>query len=65
MRTGLDVLQPQHAFLDRILHDETLHKHILFLSKTMDAVVCLRLGRKIPREIHAMIDYDYDQKGFN
>lgn len=48
MRTRLDVLQPQHAFLDRILHDETLHEHVLLLPKTMHAVVRLRLGRKIP-----------------
>lgn len=48
MRTRLDVLQPQHAFLDRILHDEPLHEHILFLPETMDTIVRLRLSRKIP-----------------
>ena len=32
-----------------------LHEHILFLPETIDTVVRLRLGRKIPREIHAMM----------
>jgi hypothetical protein len=41
-RTLLDVLQSQHALLDRILHDKTLHKHVLLLSKTMDTII--RLG---------------------
>ena len=52
-RTLLDVLQSQHALLDRILHDKTLHKHVLLLSKTMDTIIRLRLCGIIPREIHA------------
>jgi hypothetical protein len=40
-RTLFDVLQPQHPLLDRILHDKTLHKHVLLLSKTMNTIVCL------------------------
>lgn len=55
MRTHLDVLQTQHALFDRVLDDDALHEHILFLPETMDAIVRLRLRRIVPREIHAII----------
>ena len=55
-RTLLDILQSQHALLDRILHDKTLYKDVLLLSKAMNTIVCLGLCGIIPREIHAKKD---------
>src|SRR5579863_8516774 len=56
-RTRLDVLQTQHALFDRILDDQALHKYVLFLSETMDAIIGLRLGGIVPREVHAKLSW--------
>jgi hypothetical protein len=53
-RTHFDILQPQHALLDRILNDKALHPYVLFLPKTMNAIIRLRFRGVVPRKIHTI-----------